>query len=959
MVVSEASRVSTELANSVLKARSLESFLRRRGDAFDWQSMAALKAEVDRLVGKDLIAAGRLAGRIEQLASLSGKSLFKAFADASRARVAHLSGEHVRANRLYGNSVAALRAAKLPKEAAAIQTQQVDVLVLLGRFTQALRLAQSARRGLDRHPVDMAKLETNIGNIYYQLDRYGQALLHYNRARRMLAARGDPTMRARVDFNRSNVMVELDRSSEALALLKRVIGAYDRAGQSLMSAQAQFHVAYLEFLRGNYNTALQSYYRVRDQLARQGVAQLVAWCNLELAEILLALNSFQEAEESAGRAESGFKDLGIEYEGARAVLVRALARIGLGDFARARVDLMESRRLYVRVRNSTFVAMADCHLAELALRRGAIGEAVQRGNAARRVFSRQGLKTRAALCSMVAARALYQRSDLAPALKLARGALRSLKGVVSPSIAYRCHHLIGRIERDRGRRQHGLENLMRAVALLETMRGAIAPDEFKTSFLTDKIDVYEDAISACLDDSSERRLEEAFKLVESSKSRALADLLANYVRSRQGSAGGLGAKTSAKLSKLIRELNWYNSKAILEDEKGGQRNAEVASRCRKAVADCEKQIAQLFRRLEAEGSSFAELQQMPPATTSGLREALAQGESAVEYFMTGDRISAFVASRDGINLVKGFASKLEVENHLSAVRFQIDKFNLGSDYAGVHVGQLKRAIDEHLARLYELVFAPVEPMIDGERLVLIPHGSLHYVPFHALRSGDSYLVDRFEISYAPSAAVLRLCRNEVQPPTRGAEDSAAADLVAVGLPERETPAIRDEIRALQGLFPGAITLTGSDATGLNFINCASRARYLHVASHGYFRRDNPMFSFLKLADCQLNFYSLLDLKLQADLVTLSACHTGVNLVFPGDELHGLMRGFVYAGARSLVVSLWAVNDRSTAEFMTEMYTRLRAGMPKRAAVREAQLAIKSAYGHPYYWAPFVLMGNPV
>ena len=139
---------------------------------------------------------------------------------------------------------------------------------------------------------------------------------------------------------------------------------------------------------------------------------------------------------------------------------------------------------------------------------------------------------------------------------------------------------------------------------------------------------------------------------------------------------------------------------------------------------------------------------------------------------------------------------------------------------------------------------------------------------------------------------------------------------------------------------------------------APSARFLHLASHGYFRRDNPMFSFLKLADSHLNFYSLLDLTLNAELVTLSACHTGMNKVFPGDELQGLMRGFLHAGARSLVVSLWAVGDRSTADLMREMYSDICAGKSKRAALRRAQLAIKQEYGHPYYWAPFVLMGDP-
>ncbi len=183
-------------------------------------------------------------------------------------------------------------------------------------------------------------------------------------------------------------------------------------------------------------------------------------------------------------------------------------------------------------------------------------------------------------------------------------------------------------------------------------------------------------------------------------------------------------------------------------------------------------------------------------------------------------------------------------------------------------------------------------------------------------------------------------------------------MVALGLAGADTPSIADEIQTLESLFPDAVTLTGSRATRANLLKAAPGARFLHLASHGYFRRDNPMFSFLKLADSRLNFYSLLDLKLSAELVTLSACHTGVNKVFPGDELHGLMRGFLHAGAPSLVASLWATSDASTAELMKEMYGQIRAGASKRAALRAAQIAIKDEYGHPYYWAPFILMGNP-
>jgi CHAT domain-containing protein len=343
---------------------------------------------------------------------------------------------------------------------------------------------------------------------------------------------------------------------------------------------------------------------------------------------------------------------------------------------------------------------------------------------------------------------------------------------------------------------------------------------------------------------------------------------------------------------------------------------------------------------------------MPTATASDLRSAVKGDEQAIEYFTTGDEISAFVASRQEVNVVRAIASKRELDLQLAELRFQLEKFTYGAQYVDAHFWQLKEATDRCLSKLYDAIFAPLEKSLSHQRLIIIPHASLHYVPFHTLCDGDgNYMIDRFEMSYAPSAAVLKLCRAKRNRP-RGDK------LVAFGVVERGTECIKDELRALGTIFPEAVMVAGGDATRDNLMRLAPQARFLHLASHGYFRRDNPMFSFLKLADSRLSFYNLLDLNLNAEMVTLSACHTGMNEVFPGDELHGLMRGFLYAGAPALIMSLWAVNDRSTSELMRETYSHIRAGADKRSALRRAQLAIKDEYGHPYYWAPFILMGNP-
>jgi CHAT domain-containing protein len=138
-----------------------------------------------------------------------------------------------------------------------------------------------------------------------------------------------------------------------------------------------------------------------------------------------------------------------------------------------------------------------------------------------------------------------------------------------------------------------------------------------------------------------------------------------------------------------------------------------------------------------------------------------------------------------------------------------------------------------------------------------------------------------------------------------------------------------------------------------------RASVVHLATHAEFRVDNPLFSGLRLADAWLTTLDIFDLEFDASLLTLSGCHTGRSVVGGGEELLGLARAFFAAGAASLLLSLWAVEDGSTAEFMRNYYSALKAGATKASALQHAQAAFiqDERYSHPYYWAAFELMGD--
>jgi CHAT domain-containing protein len=234
-------------------------------------------------------------------------------------------------------------------------------------------------------------------------------------------------------------------------------------------------------------------------------------------------------------------------------------------------------------------------------------------------------------------------------------------------------------------------------------------------------------------------------------------------------------------------------------------------------------------------------------------------------------------------------------------------------------------------------------------LVIVPHRSLHYLPFHALHDGAAYLIETREISYAPSASILLHCmQREVAP---------LDDALLLGIPDEATPQVRGEIEAIHSLFPAATVLHDDTATLAALRAHAPSASLLHLACHGQFRPDSPLFSSLQLADGWLTVRDAAQLPLRCGLVTLSACETGLNTVAPGDELLGLTRGFFSAGAPALLVSLWKVADESTARLMKDFYARVQQGQNLSAALRAAQCALLRETPHPYFWAPFTLSGR--
>jgi CHAT domain-containing protein len=242
---------------------------------------------------------------------------------------------------------------------------------------------------------------------------------------------------------------------------------------------------------------------------------------------------------------------------------------------------------------------------------------------------------------------------------------------------------------------------------------------------------------------------------------------------------------------------------------------------------------------------------------------------------------------------------------------------------------------------------------------IIPHDVLHYLPFTALTDGKRYLGDDYTLFTLPSASVLPFIQQNRKP--EGVQLLAMAHGQAEGLPILHYA--DQEVRAIAKLYNSQPLITPS-ATLTTFLARASDYSILHIAAHGQLNNNNPLFSKIILApgandDGSLDVHQIYSLNLaKANLVVLSACESQLGARSKGDDIVGLNRAFIYAGAPTVITSLWSVDDSATSELMISFYKHLQSGKAKAEALREAQADIKDKYPHPYYWAAFILTGDP-
>jgi CHAT domain-containing protein len=835
-------------------------------------------------------------------------------------------------------------------ELARTLSASLQPLLLIGRYEAALASAERARTLFEAQgdAVRIARLDVMMGNLLHRQDRFGEAMACYERAHQALTLLGDADGVLSAIHNKAVTLTTLNNFREALAAYAEARRLAVERGLDQAVGQADYNIAWLYYLRGEYSRAIELLHTAAGAARRTGDGYHAALSLLDLSEIYLELNLSVDAREMAEQAHTRFNDLGMGYEAAKALANAATSYGQEGKVFKAIELFAEARERMVRESNQVWPSLIDLYQAILLVDEGRLFEARRLGLAALEQFDASGLSGKAALSLLLLARIGLRLDDAPEAQRRCEAALAKLSNGGSPILIYHAHLLLGHALTRLGDSAGAFASYQVARDALETLRSRLNGEELKIAFVKNKGEVYERLVQLCLDgEEGTGGFEEAFTLVEQAKSRTLFDLMFQPVHALAREEGSESQLAHA-IRELREELNWYYHLVELEQLRPGDNSEEKLSAFQREIGSREKEMARTVRELTLTGAPQSDLLAPSVYSLDDIRAVLPADTTLVEFFTVEDRIILCLVDRDRVEMAP-VSLMSRVASQVRMLQFQFSKFRLGADYIKTFERALLTTTQAHLHEIFTELLAPVWPQLRGRRLAIVPHGALHYVPFHALFDGEQYVTDLCAVSYAPSASIYARCQQQASGGGRGA--------LVLGVADDQAPLIEAEAKAVAAVLPDAHLCVGRDATEQVLRTLGRNSHIVHIASHGYFRPENPMFSGIRLGDTYLNVYDLYRLRLRADLVTLSGCATGANVAAAGDELLGITRGLFCAGAHTLLLSLWNVHDESTAALMTRLYRQIAEGSAPVDALRDTMRDLRAEHPHPYYWAPFVLTGK--
>jgi tetratricopeptide (TPR) repeat protein len=829
---------------------------------------------------------------------------------------------------------------------------------LLGNWDEAAAAHAEAAALAEQlgDPVRRAQALVGLGELLLLAERIPEAVEALRSAATLFAETGKAIEEARALKGIGSALKRLNEFEAANAALERALAlaraARDEALEAqVLSAQGGVHVA-----RGQLAAALVALERAREICHRRENRQdeVTALNNLGVVDQRL-----NDPERARRRFEGGLELAGGLGERRWEALLRSNLGVVLADAGKLDEALLHegsSIALWEELGDERGLALARFNAADVLWRLVRRGEARAQLDQALEIFGRLGdHEGEAFTLNLLAA---FQDDE---------GKRDEALGTYGRSLEISRKHGLARQEwvsragraallEQGGRHASALAEYRSAVDVVETLRTRAETGELKMRFLSDKLDLFERAIALELrTEGMAAGAPATFRLAERARARSLVDLLAE---------ARAGLRTSLPAALIGRETAMLDAISSASARLAAATSAEDSAAVRRELDVAEEQLGLLQVEIRQESPIYGHVAYPEAASLAEIQDdVLRPDEALLSYFIGADEAWLWVVERDAVRIERLVSP--------SEIRKLVTSFLDAGSRAGLRLGEPLPGAAEAEALGAALLPGAIGA---GRRLLVAPYGPLHHVPFEALRRHGRWLVEDHEVVVVPSATALSVMRRH---PVR----TAPGGFLGAGAPVVEDAGdgfaplahSRPALESIAALFPpGERHLL----LGPAFTRAALRdqplaeMRYLHLAAHGWLDSQNPRYFGLRTSDPPgggpgefLHMDDVFSMRLAAELVVLSACRSGLGEMLRGEGLLSMTRAFLYAGARSVLATLWNVDDRTTAEFMEAFYAELRADRPVSDALRRTRLLFirsdRPALRQPYRWAPFVLVGDPV
>ena len=895
----------------------------------------------------------RAASALTQLSAQNGDAEIAALANWADGIAVLTRGDNQAAINCLESAVRSFHLLKKELLAAQTQVALLYALALQGSYERAIETGKNALAVFINHNDELSsgKIEKNLGNIFVRRHDYPAAQAYLEAAQKRFLRLNSETQIAMIDNSLAIVYALQNDFRRAEDLYLQALNRAEKADLAVTKAETEASLGNLALFRGRYDEALKFLEKSRSGYARLRMPHQTAIADLEIADVYLELNLLPEAQEIYRRIAVQFAAYEMRAEEARtrANYGRTLER--LGETSAALTELEKAETLYHLEENYVGAASVKLILGNLKLREKNYQAAKTLAAQAETIFRRANSPRNALLSQLARGESERCAGNFTEAQHIFADVWEKSASAEQPQIAWAAANALGLLAKEEHNFTAAEQYLQQAVKIIESLRSPLAADEFRTAFFTDKLAPYQTLAELCRMDSP-RRTSESFGWIERARSQSLLDLLAN---SEQAVAKLTDSPIfQNQLDNLREELNWFYRRLERPTNEIGARDAE-SENLRREIKQRESEINRLV--LQSETGREQTIRRTHDFALPKLQNALGERRVLIEFAVFDGEFAAFVIDGERIELRENLGAAAEIQEILEQLHFQFGTLRYGAAHLQKHLGLLTARANRLLQNLYEILLRPLEELIGEKHLIFVPAGNLHYVPFHALFDGENYLLESREISFAPSAAVLQ---NLLETEDAGQPHKTLQKILAVGFADERLPQVEREVNNLAEIWPAeSVVLSGASATFAALKENLERQPFdvLHLACHGRFRPENPLFSALHLSDGWATVREAARLRLKNALVVLSACETGLSQIAAGEELLGLVRGFLAAGANALVISLWAVEDAATAALMRDFYAALKNGNSLAASLRNAQRQFILQDAHPYFWAPFILTGK--